>query len=49
MELLSVAITKLDVLSSFEKIKVCIGYELNGKKINTFLLQWNSYLLLTSL
>jgi len=25
------AITKLDVLSSFDEIKVCIGYELNGK------------------
>lgn len=32
----SVAITKLDVLSSFENIKVCVGYELNGKKIKYF-------------
>lgn len=32
----SVAVTKLDVLSHFEKIKVCIGYELNGKKLKTF-------------
>lgn len=32
----SVAITKLDVLSSFEKIKVCVGYELNGKRIKYF-------------
>ena len=32
----SVALTKLDVLSSFEKIKVCIGYELNGKKLKYF-------------
>ena len=32
----SVAITKLDVLSSFEKIKVCIDYDLNGKKIKSF-------------
>ena len=32
----SVAITKLDVLSSFEKIKVCVGYEINGKKIKYF-------------
>lgn len=32
----SVAITKLDVLSSFEKIKVCIGYELNGRRIKYF-------------
>ena len=32
----SVAITKLDVLSSFEKIKVCVGYEINGKRIKYF-------------
>jgi adenylosuccinate synthase len=32
----SVALTKLDVLSAFEKINVCIGYELNGKKLKTF-------------
>ncbi len=32
----SVALTKLDVLSSFEKINVCVGYELNGKKLKTF-------------
>jgi len=32
----SVAITKLDVLSSFEKIKVCVAYELNGKRIKYF-------------
>jgi adenylosuccinate synthase len=32
----SVAITKLDVLSSFEEIKVCVGYELNGKKLKSF-------------
>jgi len=32
----SVAITKLDVLSSFEKTKVCIGYELSGKRIKYF-------------
>jgi adenylosuccinate synthase len=32
----SVAITKLDVLSAFEKIKVCVGYELDGKTVNTF-------------
>ncbi len=31
-----VAITKLDVLSSFEEIKVCVGYELNGKKLVYF-------------
>jgi len=32
----SVAITKLDVLSSFQKIKVCVGYKLNGKRIKYF-------------
>ena len=32
----SVAITKLDVLSSFDKIQVCMGYKLNGKMIKTF-------------
>jgi adenylosuccinate synthase len=32
----SVAITKLDVLSGFDKIKVCIGYELNGKRLKYF-------------
>ncbi len=31
-----VAITKLDVLSSFDEIKVCVGYELNGKSISNF-------------
>jgi adenylosuccinate synthase len=32
----SAAITKLDVLSHFDKIKVCVGYELNGKKLKHF-------------
>jgi adenylosuccinate synthase len=32
----SVAITKLDVLSNFENIKVCTGYKLNGKKLKSF-------------
>lgn len=32
----SAAITKLDVLSQYEKIKVCVGYELNGKRLKTF-------------
>ena len=26
-------LTKLDILSEFEEIKVCVGYELNGKKV----------------
>ena len=29
-------LTKLDVLSGFEKIKVCIGYEINGKILKSF-------------
>ena len=29
-----IALTKLDVLDEFEEIKICIGYELNGKKIS---------------
>jgi adenylosuccinate synthase len=32
----SVAITKLDVLSGFNKIKVCTSYELDGKKLKSF-------------
>lgn len=32
----SVAITKLDVLSGFDKIKVCISYELNGKRLKSY-------------
>jgi len=32
----SVALTKLDVLSGFEKIKVCVGYELNGKLLKSY-------------
>ena len=30
----SLAITKLDVLTGLEKIKVCVGYELEGEQIN---------------
>jgi len=32
----SVALTKLDVLSSFEQIKICTGYEYNGKMLKSF-------------
>ncbi len=32
----SVAITKLDVLSTFDKIKVCVGYKMNGKLLKSF-------------
>ena len=30
------AITKLDVLDTFPKIKVCVGYELDGKRLKSF-------------
>jgi len=30
------AITKLDVLNNFEEIKVCVGYEIDGKKLESF-------------
>jgi len=29
-----IAVTKLDVLDSFEKIQVCTGYELNGRELS---------------
>ena len=32
----SVALTKLDVLSKFEEIKICTGYEYNGKLLKSF-------------
>ncbi|MGI8466998.1 MAG: adenylosuccinate synthase [Pyrinomonadaceae bacterium] len=32
----SVALTKLDVLDALDEIKVCVGYEINGKRIETF-------------
>jgi adenylosuccinate synthase len=32
----SVALTKLDVLDALEEIKVCIGYEIDGRRIDTF-------------
>ena len=31
--LTDIALTKLDVLNNFDKIKVCIGYEVNGEKV----------------
>ena len=31
-----IALTKLDVLDDFEEIKICIGYKLDGKKIDYF-------------
>ncbi len=32
----SVAITKLDVLDEFDEIKICTGYELNGKPLKVY-------------
>lgn len=32
--LTDIAITKIDILSGYDKIPVCIGYEMNGKQIN---------------
>jgi len=29
-----IVLTKLDILDAFEKINVCVGYELDGKKID---------------
>ncbi|HSK71332.1 MAG TPA: adenylosuccinate synthase, partial [Pyrinomonadaceae bacterium] len=32
----SMALTKLDVLDAMDEIKVCVGYEIDGKKVDTF-------------
>jgi len=32
----SAAVTKLDVLSHFDEIKVCVGYELSGKRLKSY-------------
>jgi adenylosuccinate synthase len=32
----SVALTKLDVLDALEEIRVCVGYEIDGRKIDSF-------------
>ena len=31
-----IALTKLDVLSDYEEIEVCVGYELNGERLEEF-------------
>jgi adenylosuccinate synthase len=31
-----IAVTKLDVLDTFDEIKICIGYEAGGKRLNSF-------------
>lgn len=30
------AITKLDVLDTFDEVQVCVGYEYKGKRLKTF-------------
>ncbi len=32
----SIALTKLDVLDALDEIKVCVGYEIDGERIETF-------------
>lgn len=32
----TIALTKLDVLDDLEEIKVCVGYSINGKQLNSF-------------
>ncbi len=32
----SLALTKIDVLDELSEIKVCVGYEINGKRVDTF-------------
>ena len=32
----SMALTKLDVLDALEEIKVCVGYEIGGERVDTF-------------
>src|SRR5438046_5183681 len=32
----SVALTKLDVLDTLDEIRVCVGYEINGRRVDTF-------------
>ena len=32
----SLALTKLDVLDALEEIKICIGYEIDGRRVDTF-------------
>ena len=31
-----IALTKIDVLDEFKDLYICVGYELNGKKIDYF-------------
>ena len=34
--LTEIALTKLDILDTFENVRVCVGYELNGKEVSGY-------------
>ena len=36
------AVMKLDILDTFDEIKICVGYELNGKKLDYYPMQMNA-------
>ncbi len=38
----NLAVMKLDVLDDFDEIKVCVGYECNGKKLDYYPMQMNA-------
>ena len=38
----NLAVMKLDILDQFDEIKVCVGYELNGEKLDYFPMQMNA-------
>ena len=38
----SLAVMKLDILDQFDEIKVCVGYELDGKKLDYYPMQMNA-------
>ncbi|MCQ2965720.1 MAG: adenylosuccinate synthase [Alphaproteobacteria bacterium] len=38
----SLAVMKLDILDEFDEIKVCVGYDLDGKKLDYFPMQFNA-------
>lgn len=38
----NLAVMKLDVLDDFDEIKICVGYEYNGKKLDYYPMQMNA-------
>lgn len=38
----SLAVMKLDILDQFDEIKVCVGYELDGRKLDYYPMQMNA-------